>query len=255
MEQEKSVSDNIFKPTPETHKVISVHSQEGFGHKIEDRFKIIDDLGTLDPKGARISFLGIFDGHGGSAAADFVTENLPQQLLNSKTCQEGGDWKLALTESFIQTDKIFLEKKEGSGCCGIAALLMENDPKNLRVLVANVGDSRAIISRNGVAIPLSTDHKATVEKEKERIKKNGGFVNGGRLYGILAVSRAFGDKDFKGNQGILIAEPEITEEPLNENDDFLLIGCDGLWDVISNQEVVDITTKLLDVTIHFIYFN
>lgn len=245
-----SESNTPLQATPETQNlVISVFSQEGFGHKIEDRYKIIHDLGTLDPKGRNISFLGIFDGHGGSAAAEFVTENLPQQLVKSKTFQEGGDFKDALTEAFVQTDKKFLETKEGSGCCGIAAVLFEKDPKNRRVLVANVGDSRAIISRKGNAIPLSSDHKATVETEKERIKKNGGFVNAGRLYGILAVSRAFGDKDFKGNQGILIAEPEIIEHHLNEDDTFLLIGCDGLWDVISNQEVVDITTKLLQVGI------
>merc|ERR1712004_455450 len=105
---------------------------------------------------------------------------------------------------------------------------------------ANLGDSRAVLSRDGRALALSLDHKPDRDDEAERIESAGGFVSFRRVLGRLAVSRAFGDAEYKtgkgGSEPLVIAKPEIRVEKVTANDEFLLLGCDGLFDVFGSQE-------------------
>jgi len=103
--------------------------------------------------------------------------------------------------------------------------------------VANVGDARAILNRNGTALRLSYDHKASDDSEVKRVRDSGCFIINGRLGGSLAVTRAFGDVEFK--RAGLIAEPYFTETLLTSADTHLVVACDGLWDVASDQDVVN----------------
>ena len=130
--------------------------------------------------------------------------------------------------------------------------------------IAWVGDSRVVLStNNGIAVPLSEDHKASRKDEKARLRAAGGTVNSrDRLYGDLAVSRAFGDIIHKGNlkesedfvkrlakskeidltlitSGALIATPDVKLHNIDVSDEFIIIASDGLWDVMSNQQAVN----------------
>ncbi|KAG8080448.1 hypothetical protein GUJ93_ZPchr0007g4495 [Zizania palustris] len=114
------------------------------------------------------------------------------------------------------------------------------------LVVANVGDSRAVISKNGLAKQLSVDHEPN--KERQSIEEKGGFVSNipgdvPRVDGQLAVARAFGDRSLKKH---LSSDPDVVEEAIDKNTEFLILASDGLWKVMSNQEAVDEIKDLKD---------
>ncbi|XP_071723946.1 probable protein phosphatase 2C 60 [Rutidosis leptorrhynchoides] len=117
--------------------------------------------------------------------------------------------------------------------------------RNNHLFVANAGDSRCVISRKGQAYNLSRDHKPELEAEKERILKAGGFIHAGRVNGSLNLARAIGDMEFKQNKylspdkQILTANPDINTVELCDDDDFMVLACDGIWDCLSSQHLVD----------------
>lgn len=114
--------------------------------------------------------------------------------------------------------------------------------------VANAGDCRAVLGRRGRAVELSRDHKPNCSIEKLRIENLGGVVYDGYLNGQISVARALGDWHMKGPKGSacpLSAEPELKETELTEEDEFLIMGCDGLWDVMSSQCAVTTARKEL----------
>jgi serine/threonine protein phosphatase PrpC len=116
---------------------------------------------------------------------------------------------------------------------------------------ANAGDSRIIISKNGLAIPMTVDHKPENEIEKKRILKANGFIKDGRVNGMLNLSRSIGDLDMKKNDNfdkknqLVIPHPDIRKiDMLNVN--FIFIACDGVFDCLTNQEIVDFITVRLE---------
>ncbi|KAH9614691.1 hypothetical protein KSS87_022839 [Heliosperma pusillum] len=120
-----------------------------------------------------------------------------------------------------------------------------------QLLVANAGDSRCVISRKGQAYNLSRDHKPELEAERDRILKAGGFIHAGRVNGSLNLTRAIGDMEFKQNKflpvenQIVTANPDINAIELCEDDDFLVLACDGIWDCMSSQQLVDFVREQL----------
>lgn len=108
-----------------------------------------------------------------------------------------------------------------------------------------------MLSRLGVAIEMSKDHRPSCPKERKRIESLGGFIDDGYLNGQLGVTRALGDWHLEGMKelgqpgGPLIAEPELHMMVLSKEDEFLIIGSDGLWDVFSNQNAVDFARRRL----------
>merc|ERR1712098_135313 len=131
-------------------------------------------------------------------------------------------------------------KDEMAGCTAITVFMAGKE-----LWCANAGDSRCVAGIGGVARPLSTDHKPMDVKERERIEAAGGWVEFNRVNGNLALSRALGDFVFKKNEKksaeeqIVTAMPDVTEERITPDHEFLILACDGIWDVLSNQEVVD----------------
>ena len=118
-------------------------------------------------------------------------------------------------------------------------------------MVANAGDCRAVLCRRGKAVEMSRDHKPACIRERKRIEASGGYVYDGYLNGQLNVARAIGDwhmeglKDRDGGSGPLTAEPEVMQRRLTEEDEFLIIGCDGIWDVFRSQNAVDFARRKL----------
>ncbi|MED6225130.1 hypothetical protein PIB30_090727 [Stylosanthes scabra] len=127
-----------------------------------------------------------------------------------------------------------------SGSTACVAVIRGN-----KLVVANAGDSRCVLSRKGQAHNLSKDHKPELEAERDRIINAGGFIQVGRVNGSLNLARAIGDIEFKQNKGlpaekqIVSAEPDITSVELCDDDEFLVIACDGIWDCMSSQQLVD----------------
>jgi len=119
------------------------------------------------------------------------------------------------------------------------------------LLVANVGDCRAVLSRHGRAIEMSKDHRPNCVNEKTRVESLGGFIDDGYLNGQLGITRAIGDWHLEGMKetseggGPLSAEPELKLMTLTKEDEFLIIASDGIWDVFSSQNAVDFARRRL----------
>lgn len=115
--------------------------------------------------------------------------------------------------------------------------------------MANAGDCRAVLCRRGKAIEMSRDHKPQCSLEMKRIEASGGYVDDGYLNGQLNVARALGDWHMEGMKGAdggpLTAEPELMTTELTHEDEFLIIGCDGIWDVFMSQNAVDFVRRKL----------
>ncbi|KAL3844073.1 hypothetical protein ACJIZ3_001476 [Penstemon smallii] len=133
-----------------------------------------------------------------------------------------------------------------SGSTACVAVIREN-----KLVVANAGDSRCVISRNGQAYNLSRDHKPDLEIERERILKAGGFIHAGRVNGSLNLARAIGDMEFKQNKflpaekQVVTADPDINIVELCDDDEFIVLACDGIWDCMSSQQLVDFIREQL----------
>lgn len=116
---------------------------------------------------------------------------------------------------------------------------------NKKLFVANAGDSRAVLGRAGKAVPLSFDHKPENEEEKDRIHKAGSTIQEGRVDGNLNLSRSLGDLKYKQKKQLKPEEHPVTANPdtynydLTPEDDFIIMGCDGIWEKWSNDEMVE----------------
>ncbi|RAL37347.1 unnamed protein product [Cuscuta campestris] len=202
------------------------------GRAMEDRYSAMVDLHG-DSKQA---VFGVFDGHGGARAAEYASQNLTKNILGEVEKSIDEDIKEAVKNGYLKTDTEFLEQELRGGSCCVTALIRDQN-----MVVSNVGDCRAVVSRGGVAEALTSDHRASRADEMERIEASGGFVdcNCGvwRIQGSLAVSRAIGDRSLKQ---WVIAEPETRVVPLHSELEFLILASDGLWDKVSTQEAVDV---------------
>jgi len=195
------------------------------------------DVKLTEIDGQAVSLFGVFDGHGGSRAAEYLKEHLFENLL--KHPEFLTDTKLAISETYQKTDTDFLESEASAfrddGSTASTAVLVGD-----HLYVANVGDSRAVISKAGKAMALSEDHKPNRIDERKRIENAGGIViwaGTWRVGGVLAMSRAFGNRLLKP---YVVAEPEIQEEQINGDLECLVLASDGLWDVVENEEAVSL---------------
>lgn len=154
-------------------------------------------------------------------------------------------WCSATEEAAEQSACVAHEEHEQAAASGpsgdssgttVVMLFIRGD----ELYVANLGDSRAVLSHRGVAVDLSEDQKPTLTKEQKRIEQEGGTVKYGYLNGDLGVSRAIGDFDHSAGckPPGLSPTPEITRRRLLHDDEFVVLACDGLWDVMQSQDVV-----------------
>lgn len=191
----------------------------------------------------KINFFGIYDGHGGKQVSKFLSENLPKYFLNKRISYPLGKRYVisAYDEMQKQLKKNSFAKYSGSTCL---VLIHYMTTKGQYINVLNSGDCRAVICRGSMGIALTKDHKPHWPEERSRIEKLGGRIMwDGYDWRIkdLSVSRAFGDID---STPFVTHRPDIYRYKLTKSDRFIIMGCDGLWDVVSNQEAVNYVLTL-----------
>ncbi|XP_058090581.1 probable protein phosphatase 2C 27 [Magnolia sinica] len=207
---------------------------------------LLDHLGEAADIPSPGAFYGVFDGHGGFDAASFVRKNILKFIIEDSYFSTSVE--KAIKSAYVKADHAFADAHSldsSSGTTALTALIFRRT-----MLIANAGDCRAVLGKRGRAIELSRDHKPNCTSERLRIEKLGGIIYDGYLNGQLSVARALGDWHMKGPKGSacpLSAEPELKETTLTEEDEFLIMGCDGLWDVMSSQCAVTIVRKELMV--------
>lgn len=211
------------------------------------------------------SFFAIFDGHAGGRVSALCAEKLLESIITNDDfcgkCENGKEPTRDEVEVGIRTGFLRLDEQlrllpeviageDKSGSTAICALI---SPQH--IFLGNCGDSRGIMSRSG-RVELSTfDHKPTNPIEKERIQNAGGSVMIQRVNGSLAVSRALGDFEYKNvpDRGpceqLVSPEPEVfIGERNRETDEFLILACDGIWDVMTNEELCDFVRDRMQIT-------
>ncbi|AES95333.1 putative protein-serine/threonine phosphatase [Medicago truncatula] len=223
-------------------------SEKGPKQYMEDEFICIDILRESIAQQVDLpypsAFYGVFDGHGGVDAASFIKKNMLKFITEDS--QFPSSIKKAVKSAFVKADHAFRDASSldsSSGTTALIALVLGRS-----MLIANAGDSRAVLGKRGRAVELSKDHKPNCTSEKLRIEKLGGVIYDGYLNGQLSVARALGDWHIKGTKGSkspLSCEPELEEIVLTEEDEFLILGCDGLWDVMSSQCAVTMVRREL----------
>ena len=203
-------------------------------------------------------FFAVYDGHGGNGCSLYLKEKLHHFIKNFT--KESLNEAINTVEEKFMSDEALDEKgeiKDPSGSCGIMALIQKN-----KLIIANVGDSRLVLFKKNSLYFSTEDHKPGSPSEKTRIEKGGGMVyqtpsliplrqNGKEieppwrvLPGRLSVSRTFGDVEaknekFGGMKNVVVALPDITEIELDEDFNFMVLGCDGIFDVLSNEEILE----------------
>lgn len=192
----------------------------------------------------QIGCFGCFDGHGGAAASLFVRDNLFTNLLNHEAFAK--NLPKAVEDAYKETDEQYLKHDEKNrnddGCTAVTAVVVGK-----KLVVGHVGDSRAVLGKkDGTAVPLSDDHKPNRPDELHRVQSVGGtvvHVGTWRVGGILAVSRSFGNRSLKQ---FIIAHPETNVEELDETSRVLILATDGVWDVLKNEDAVEIALRYED---------
>ncbi|KAK7348010.1 hypothetical protein VNO80_22558 [Phaseolus coccineus] len=223
---------------------------------MDDEHICIDDLGAhlgfVFKYPIRSAFYAVFDGHGGPDAAAFVKRNAMRLFFEDADMLQTYDTDAFFLDkledshrrAFIRADLALANEQTVSSSCGTTALTALVLGRHL--LVANAGDCRAVLCRRGMAVEMSNDHRPSFLPEQRRVEEVGGFFDDGYLNGYLSVTRALGDWDLKfplGAASPLIAEPDVRLATLGEEDEFLIIGCDGIWDVMSSQVAVSLVRR------------
>jgi len=210
-----------------------------------------------------IQLFAIFDGHGGSEVARFCEKYFGKELRNNSN-YKNGNYQDALRETFLRMD-VMLQNKQYSeelnsyrheptdepktyeteaGCTSNVVLIKGTD-----LYCANAGDSRCILYTNKTVIPLSEDHKPNNERELDRIQKAGGWVSEGRVNANLNLSRSIGDLEYKKNlklkpeEQLISAFPDIVQRTIKAEDGFLVMGCDGIWEIQTEEEICNIVEE------------
>ncbi|KAK1415321.1 hypothetical protein QVD17_31100 [Tagetes erecta] len=262
---------SIMEPTPPP--VYGTMSVIGRQREMEDEVSVRTSLCRPEVNGFRpVHFFGVFDGHGGRHVSTLCKEYMhvimEEELMRVNVegdMANGGVggrymelWRTAIDRSFQRMDEMVLRMCVCGGV-GSSLNMCSCNPKMCfmgstavvslltkeHVFVGNCGDSRAVLCRNGRPIPLSVDHKADREDERARIEGCGGkiiYSNGARVEGLLAVSRAIGDRLLKK---WVISEPEISITKREAGDEFLILASDGLWDVLSSELACNIVHECL----------
>jgi len=238
---------------------------------MEDRVAVLPDLPgeMFVTRGARLSQLGemaffaVYDGHGGSSACDLLSLDLHFDVAKS-WADDTDNPKRALQHAADEIDRRLIEqdrireqeRKKVGGLVrhgSVASKQFEHSSgstASLVVVTGNelhtswVGDSRVVLCRGGEAVDLTWDHVVTDPRERKHLEERGGTIIRGRLFGDLKVSRGFGDRRHKLT-GTLQCHMGYRLELIGEEDEFVVLCSDGVWDVLGSQEVINFVRRKL----------
>ncbi|VDM59869.1 unnamed protein product [Angiostrongylus costaricensis] len=241
-------------------------SMQGWRVDMEDAHVVEVSMADREPY-KDWSFFAVFDGHAGNVAADDAAENIMKSLMDTpqfgKVTEElkanGGvlcEKSINLLEDGIKAGFLSLDENirtrlnsDRSGSTAVCAMITPT-----HIIIANLGDSRAVVSRKDEGSFGTEDHKPYNDKERERIIGAGGSVMIQRINGSLAVSRALGDFEYKNvpglepNKQLVSPEPDVyVLERQKEKDEFLVVACDGIYDVMENEELCRFVESRLHV--------
>uniref|UniRef100_H2T6Y1 protein-serine/threonine phosphatase n=1 Tax=Takifugu rubripes TaxID=31033 RepID=H2T6Y1_TAKRU len=252
----------LDKPKTEKHNCCGegkglsygLSSMQGWRVDMEDAHTAV--LGLSAPGMSDWSFFAVYDGHAGSRVANYCSKHLLDHIINASFGAGVEAVKAGIRAGFLRIDehmRSFSELRNGMDRSGSTAVGVIISPKHF--IFFNCGDSRAVLYRNSHVCFSTLDHKPCNPRERERIQNAGGTVMIQRVNGSLAVSRALGDYHYKCVDGkgpteqLVSPEPavcEMTRAP--EQDQFLILACDGIWDVMSNEELCDFVKSRLEVS-------
>jgi len=237
-------------------------SMQGWRVEMEDAHTAVIGLPSLKDW----SFFAVFDGHAGARASAVCADQLMNHIIATGEFQNIDlqaateiqpsmeSIKSAIKKGFLDMDQKLRnmpEVQSGQDKSGSTAVGVIISPAH--IFFANCGDSRAVLSRANRCVFSTVDHKPVNPIEKERIQRAGGSVMIQRVNGSLAVSRALGDFEYKNVEGmgpceqLVSPEPEIFLQDRDEGDEFLILACDGIWDVMSNEELCDFVRNRLQI--------
>ncbi|KAK9715710.1 hypothetical protein RND81_06G184300 [Saponaria officinalis] len=222
--------------------------------------------GASDTLSQTLHFYGVYDGHGGCQVANYCRERLhaalaeeievAKEAVRAQKTEENMQqlWERALSRCFLKVDAEVggVRKVDSKGSSNVSETSADPiAPETVgstavvaivcptHIIVGNCGDSRAVLCRGKAPMPLSVDHKPDRKDEWDRIEALDGKViqwNGYRVCGVLAMSRSIGDWYLKP---WIIPDPEVTILQRTKEDDCLILASDGLWDVLTNEEVCE----------------
>ncbi|CAD6193896.1 unnamed protein product [Caenorhabditis auriculariae] len=244
----------------------AMSSMQGWRVDMEDAHVVEVSMADREPY-KEWSFFAVFDGHAGSLAADDAAQNILQTLIDTEQFEKVtaslksnngvlSDECLKLMEEgikhgFLSLDERIRQKLDTnrSGSTAVCAILTPT-----HIIIANLGDSRAVLSRSQEPAFGTEDHKPYNDKERQRIEEAGGSVMIQRINGSLAVSRAFGDFEYKNVPGLPAVQQLVSPEPdvyvlkrNHEKDEFMVLACDGVYDVMENDELANFVRGRLNV--------
>lgn len=218
---------------------------------MEDKLVICGDFLATSRLPQNADYFAVFDGHNGDECAVYCANDLHGTLskhleatLPAATSASSSSASTrnvtantimqSFKAAFTECNQALEKSKKTGGTTAVVALFLEKD-----LWVANSGDSRAVLCRHKKAHRVTVDHKPHLPQERERIVRSGGVVMNGKITGSLTVSRALGDNSYKPH---VTCEPDVFG-PFNFTDpdcQFLILACDGLWDVVDDEEAVQI---------------
>ena len=191
----------------------------------------------------------IFFEKGGKQNAALNTLPLFEDVFDKKSYDinfNNNDIKLQLKTNVSSSSKFSLDNLVASEMGTTANIMLI---KNGIIYIANVGDSLSVMYKNKKAYNLNKEHQTIIESEKERVIKSGAQIVGYRINGMLNLTRAIGDLKFKSNSNLkrheqsVISLPEITKIEDTDGIDFIIMGCDGVWDCVKRQLVCDFVDR------------
>ena len=259
--------DNEFKNQDDFIKAYAYNTSEGNIREYnEDTITVTKINLNQKDKNDYFYFFAVYDGHGGNGCSLYLKNNLHKNITEFST--KGIKTAIEITENTFLSSKAIdynYDLLDTSGSCGVILLIKKN-----KCIIANIGDSRLVMFKNKRVVFSTSDHKPNTYIEKHRIESQGGSVyqttaaipiyQNGKLIEIpwrvcpggLSVSRTFGDiesKDerFGGKKGVVVALPDTSEFVLNDEYNFIVIGCDGIFDVLSNGEIIECIKIVLKI--------
>ena len=235
---------------------MNVHSisLKGRRDKNEDGHNIIVNSKGQNPQINNIDFFAIYDGHGGPEVSNYVKDNLPEYFIDKRIEYPLSKRYVFNVYDYIQNSLQNFQPAQYSGSTGLVVIMFKHKGSLYLNIISN-GDCRCILCRDNFALPLTKDHKPHWPEERHRIERAGGRISfDGYDYRIsrggssLSVSRSFGDFD---TVPYITHKPDIFRYALDTKDKFIVMACDGLWDVLKNDEVANfILTNCYDNTLN-----